>query len=294
MRVRARLASLENHIHLLQEEGRWRKKDFEEELDKAVKAQFEVFILQKFLQDMEEKNYSLLIECQKHAEASKLTEKLISELESENLEQQVEAELLLDEIETLRMGIFQVFKALEICPDNGCEYTRMISNKLWVENSVLQTLLGQLKLEGLEIESEKKILEQELKTMTTLLAIEQNEKHELLEMNRQLRSEVSKGYQQVSILEAEMESLCVKQGDLQRDYLELQEEYSKALEENRSLFKKISDLKEEKCMVEDENNVILLETLAFSYLSVIFKSYGTEKAVELNIVSGDLRNLQWG
>ncbi|KAL7237288.1 hypothetical protein ACSBR2_003556 [Camellia fascicularis] len=83
----ARLACLENHIQLLQEETRWRKKEFEEELDKAMNAQFEIFVSQKFVQDMEQKNYTLLMECQKHVEASKLTEKLVSELESENLEQ---------------------------------------------------------------------------------------------------------------------------------------------------------------------------------------------------------------
>uniref|UniRef100_A0A5B7BUD0 Putative centromere-associated protein E n=1 Tax=Davidia involucrata TaxID=16924 RepID=A0A5B7BUD0_DAVIN len=312
----ARLASLENHIHLMQEESRWKKKFFEEDLDKAVKTQFEIFILQKFIQDMEEKNYSLLIECQKHVEASKLTENLISELESENVEQQEEAGLLLDEIEKLRMGIYQVFKALETGPDNGCEnkieneqtfvhhilgniedmkYSLSQYNddkqQLWVENSVLLTLLAQLKLEGSEVLLQKKILDQEFKTMTAQLVMVQNEKHELLEMNRQLRLEVSKGDQQVNVLEAEMESLCMKQGDLQRAHLELQEEYCKALEENRCFLKKISDLKEEKCMVEEENNVILLETLALDYLSVIFKSFRTEKAVELTVLSEDLHNL---
>ena len=53
---------------------------------------------------MEEKNYSLLIECQKHTEASRMSEKLISELETENPEQRVEAEFLLDKIEKLRKG----------------------------------------------------------------------------------------------------------------------------------------------------------------------------------------------
>ncbi|XP_028074185.1 protein NETWORKED 1A-like [Camellia sinensis] len=168
----ARLACLENHIQLLQEETRWRKKEFEE-LDKAMNAQFEIFVSQKFIQDMEQKNCTLLMECQKHVEASKLTEKLVSELESENPEQQVEAELLLDEIEKLRMGIYhQVFKALEIGLDNElddeianeqifvhhvkeniedmkCSLSNYEGDKqqLLVENSVLLTLVGQLRLE---------------------------------------------------------------------------------------------------------------------------------------------------
>ncbi|XAR57273.1 hypothetical protein NMG60_11025349 [Bertholletia excelsa] len=212
----AQLASLENHVQLLQEETRWKKKDFEDELDKLVNAQFEIFILQKFIQDMEQKNYSLLIECQKHVEASKLTDKLISELESENLEQQVEVELLLDEIEKLRLGIYQVFKALEIGPDKDLDdkkvneqifVHRIMENidemkcsllsyeedkqQLLIENSVLLSLIGQLRLEGAETQSEKKTLDQEFKIMTEQLLVVQKEKQELREMNKLLKLQLA-------------------------------------------------------------------------------------------------------
>ncbi|KAF5936624.1 hypothetical protein HYC85_024130 [Camellia sinensis] len=312
----ARLPCLENHIQLLQEETRWRKKEFEE-LDKAMNAQFEIFVSQKFIQGMEQKNYTLLMECQKHVEASKLTEKLVSELESENPEQQVEVELLLDEIEKLRMGIYhQVFKALEIGLDNElddeianqqifvhhvkeniedmkCSLSNYEDDKqhLLVENSVLLTLVGQLRLEGVEFGSEKKILEQEFKAMTEQLVMVQNEKHRLLEINRQLKSEVKMGDQHANTVKAEMERLCMQQGDLQRAYLKLQGEYSQVLAENRSLLKTLLELKEEKCMAEEENNFILLETLALDNLSVIFKNFGTEKSVELKLLCEDMHNL---
>ncbi|GFY85040.1 kinase interacting (KIP1-like) family protein [Actinidia rufa] len=311
-----RLACLENHMQLLQEETRWRKKDFEEELDKAVNAQFEIFVLQKFVEDMEQKNYSLLIECQTHVEASKFTEKLISELESENLEQQVEAEILLDEIEKLRMGICQVFKALEVglnnvlddkianeqifvhhvienIEDMKCSLSSYDDDKqqLLIENSVLLALIGQLRLEGVEMESEKEFLEQECEIMTEKLVMVQNEKHGLLEMNMQLKSEVNMGDQLANTLEAEIEMLCIQQEDLHRAYLKLQDDYSQVLEENRSLLKNLSDLKEENRMVEDENDCVILEALALDNVSMIFKDYGTEKAVELSLLSEDLYNL---
>ncbi|CAL5416369.1 unnamed protein product [Camellia sinensis] len=245
---------------------------------------------------MEQKNYTLLIECQKHVEASKLTEKLVSELESENPKQLVEAELLLDEIEKLRMSIYhQVFKALEIGLDN--ELDDEIANEqifvlhvkkniedmkcslsnyeddmqqLLVENSVLLTLVGQLRLEGVEFGSEKKILEQEFKAMTEQLVMVQNEKHRLLEINRQLKSEAKMGDQHANMVK---------------------DEYSQVLAENRSLLKTLSELKEEKCMAEEENNFILLETLALDNLSVIFKNFGTEKSVELKLLCEDMHNL---
>ncbi|XP_012839474.1 PREDICTED: protein NETWORKED 1A-like [Erythranthe guttata] len=160
---KARLTGLENQINLLKEENTCKKKETEQEPDKALKAQFEISILHKFIKDMEEKNYSLIIECQKHVEASKLAEKLTSELEGESLEQQVESELLLDEIERLRLGIYQIFRGLGIAPeekvveneqtflhcilesieDTKCSLSEYEDEKqeLLVKNSVLLTLL---------------------------------------------------------------------------------------------------------------------------------------------------------
>ncbi|XP_012850152.1 PREDICTED: protein NETWORKED 1A-like [Erythranthe guttata] len=151
---KARLTGLENQINLLKEENTCKKKETEQELDKALKAQFEISILHKFIKDMEEKNYTLIIECQKHVEASKLAEKLTSELEGESLEQQVESELLLDEIERLRLGIAPEEKVveneqtflhciLESIEDTKCSLSEYEDEKqeLLVKNSVLLTLL---------------------------------------------------------------------------------------------------------------------------------------------------------
>ncbi|GMP77145.1 hypothetical protein CsSME_00033518 [Camellia sinensis var. sinensis] len=44
-------------------------------------------------------------------------------------------------------------------------------------------------------------------------------------------------------------------------------------------------------MAEEENNFILLETLALDNLSVIFKNFGTEKFVELKLLCEDVHNL---
>ncbi|CBI26294.3 unnamed protein product, partial [Vitis vinifera] len=140
-----------------------------------------ILVLQKFIQDMEEKNYSLLIECQKHIEASRLSEKLISELETENLEQQVEAEFLLDEIEKLRRGICQVFKALQINLDNVQE------EKIEQEQILLRHIIGNMedmKSSLLKSEDEKQQLEVENSVLLTVL--------QQLRMNRQLGLEVSK------------------------------------------------------------------------------------------------------
>ncbi|XP_022760177.1 protein NETWORKED 1A-like isoform X2 [Durio zibethinus] len=313
----SRLADIENHVHLLQEESGLRKKEFEEEMDKAVKAQVEIFILQKFIRDLEEKNLSLLIECQKHIEASKLSDKLIRELESENLEQQIEGEFLLDEIEKLRSGIFQVFRALQFDPVNGHQdaieldqipLSRILDNvedlksslsrnkeekqRLLVENSVLLTLIGQLKLEGIELESESQALEYEFEIMEKQSAMLQKEKQELLEMNQQLMLEVYDGKLEKEILNAELETQHVKLKSMQGACLQLQEENSKQLEENRSLFKKFLDLKEDMCTLEDENNIALQEAVALGSLSLVLETFSAEKAIEVKALAEDVSGLQ--
>ncbi|XP_060207788.1 protein NETWORKED 1A-like isoform X1 [Lycium barbarum] len=311
-----RLIYMENHIHHLQEESKWRKKEFEEELDKALKSQFEIFILQNFIQDMEEKNYSLLIECQKHIETSKLSDKLVSELENESVEQQVEAELLVDEIERLRMGIYQVFKALENDSDFVSKDTvekeqtflhyilgsiedlkcslRMYEfdkQQLLIENSTLLSLIAQLKSEGLELESMKKFVEEELNIVAERLVTVQKDNHGLLEMNKKLQSEMSSRSQLNAIHEAEVQTLCVKHGELQTAYLELQKKYSQVLHQNETLLTKISEIKEEKWILEQENDVFLLETMALGNFSTILKSYGSERTTELKSTYEDMRKL---
>jgi chromosome segregation ATPase len=303
----SRLADLESQVHQLHEESRSSKKEFEEELDKAVNAQVEIFILQKFIKDLEEKNLSLLIDCQKHVEASKFSDKLISELETENLEQQAEVEFLLDEIEKLRMGVRQVLRALQFDPVNEHEDGSLAcildnigdlksllllkqdeKQQLVVENLVLLTLLEQLRLDGVELETEKSIIEQEFKIMVEQHTMLEKSNHELLEMNRQLRLEVSKGEQQDEELKAQLETQHLNLASLQGSSVQLKEENLKALGENRSLLRKVLDLKEEMHVLEEENSSILQEAVTVSNLSSVFESFAAEKVEELESLSEDI------
>ncbi|KAG5219290.1 protein NETWORKED [Salix suchowensis] len=302
----SRLANLESQVRHLHEERRLSTKEFEE-LDKAVNAQVEIFILQKFIKDLEEKNLSLLIECQKHVEASKFSDKLISELETENLEQQVEVEFLLDEIEKLRMGVIQVLRTLQFDPVNEHEDGSLASildniddlkslllikedekQQLVVENLVLLTLLKQLRLDGVELETEKSIIEQEFKIMIEQHTMLEKSNHELLEMNRQLGLELSKGKLQEEELKAQLETQHLNLASLQGSYLQLKEENLKALGENRSLLQKVLDLKEEMHVLEEENGSILQEAVTVSNLSSVFESFAAEKVEGLESLSEDI------
>ena len=92
-----------------------------------------------------------------------------------------------------------------------------------VENSVLLTVLQQLRVDGAEVELENKTLDQELNITAQQLLVLQNKKHELLEMNRQLGLEVSKR-DHLEGVKCDVESLCKKLVDFQRANVELKEE----------------------------------------------------------------------
>lgn len=312
-----RMSSLESHVQMLQEEGMWRKKECEEELEKAPRAHFEIFILQKFIKEMEEKNHYLMNECHKHVEASKLADELISELENENLEQQVEMELLLHEIGRLRVGIYNVFKALETStgciPDVKIEneqfFLRRIfssieglncslvkyedyNQQLCLENSVLLTLLKEVKFDGNELERQKRYMEQEFKITEEKLGMVQNEKFKLLEMNKHLETELVKGNKESAMHEAKMESLSVKHVDLKKAYLKLEDAYSQLLEQNNSMIEKISKFEKKKWNMEQENDAALMEILDLLNLSTIFRSICHEKSRELTSFIAEVQNLQ--
>ncbi|KAK9282219.1 hypothetical protein L1049_005133 [Liquidambar formosana] len=311
-----RMAGLESQICRLQEEGQQRKKEFEEELDKALNAQFEIFILQKCVQDLEEKNFSLLIEFQKLLAASKLSEKLISELEHENLEQQVETKSLFDQINKMRMGMYQVSKVLDIIPDHECEdkvvqdethinhivgklddtknslfKTLEDNQQLILEKSVLFTLLGQLRLETASLETEKNTFEQELRIRCQQFFLLQSESHKLMGRNEELRQRVNEVVHKEEELMIEIENLHVNLLELQGAYQNLQKENSEVLEEKRSLSKEFLKLKEENHALQEENSVLFGETLSLSNLSLVFKNFFTEKSVELEELGENLRKL---
>ncbi|KAI3960324.1 hypothetical protein MKW98_017048 [Papaver atlanticum] len=246
------LGSLEDHIRILHEKHRLITKEFEEEQDKAMKSQFEIFIWQRCIRDIEEKNHSLWIECQKHLEASKSSEKLIVELEQKNLDQQLNVYSLSNEVGSLKMGIHQVLKLLKDDDDDDYE----CADKTKEHERFAQHVMKKFE----EMDSDLSKL--------------QDDKQQLL-------------FEKLVLIAVLQQVTC----DLQDSHLDLQNANSKLLEENRCLRKDFSNLKEEKCMLEEENSSLLEETIVLSSLCLVLKSFGTEKVAELKRLSEGLDSL---
>ncbi|XP_030947574.1 protein NETWORKED 1D [Quercus lobata] len=312
-----RLAAMELQICVLEEEGQCRKKEYEEEVDKAVSAQMEIFVLQKCVNDLKDKIFSLLIECQKLLEGSRLSEKLISELEHENLEQQVEVKSLFEQIKKLRMGLYQVLKTLGIDADwfedkinqdeavlshilcklqetqNSLSRSYDENQQLLIEKSVLVTLLGQLKVDEANLVTERDTLAREFMIRCEQSSLLQTEIQKLLEISEELRLKVMEGDQREKVLTTETENLSQQLLDLQRANQNLQEENCKVLEEKRSLNKEVLDLGDEKHNLEEAHWALFGETMSQCNLSLIFNNIVFEKFVELEELTKDLVKLRF-
>ncbi|KAK1588460.1 hypothetical protein Q3G72_023537 [Acer saccharum] len=313
---KTRLVGMESQIHYLQEEGLCRKKEYEEEIDKAVNAQIEVFILQKCVQDLEEKNFSLLLEHQMLLESSKMSKKHICKLENENFELQEETKSLSDQIKTLRVGLYQVLKTLEIDADHGCEdkleqdhgllndilrklklmhnslsKTLEENQQLVIENSVLATLLCQLKLKAENVATDKNTLQEEFKIQFEQLLVLQSESQKLMGINEELRMKVVEGDHKEEVLKTEMENLRGLLLELQGAHQSLEEQNCKVLNEKKSLMKKLLDLVEDKRILEEESGTIFAEMVSQSTLSHILKDIISEKSVEIIKLSENVEKL---
>ncbi|XVF71866.1 hypothetical protein PTKIN_Ptkin12aG0073800 [Pterospermum kingtungense] len=221
----------------------------------------------KCAQDLEAKNLSLLLECRKLFEASKLSEKLISELELGNSKKQMEIKSLFDQITLLRMGLYQMLRTLETdvvhSYDNMIKQDQSVLDSVFgrlqemqnsllksldenqqfaIENSVLIALLGQLKLEAENLATEKNLLCHELKVQSEQFSELQNQAEKLADMNEELRSKVIERGQKEEVLQTEIGSVHRQLLVLQREYLCSLEENCKVLDENRSLMKEVLDL----------------------------------------------------
>ncbi|GJS53473.1 protein NETWORKED 1A [Tanacetum coccineum] len=281
-----RLEDMENNIRCINEENKLKKEEVQDELDKAVIAQFENAILNKFIKEVEEKNQSLLVENEKHVSASKLADKLISDLETEILEQQVEEELLLVEVENLRYGIYQVFLSLEVgglkdgyetakisvdeIIDNIKDLKRSLlkerdeKQRLMVENNVISTLLQHLKSDFQESEVKVQALEKE-----TVKLCEELDERKNIEEN--LTSELQERENEFELWEAEATSFIF---DLQisntRDILleskvdELVGVCKSLQSENVSKDLVIEEMKKKEIVMESEIDGLKEQLLAYN------------------------------
>nr|VDD41402.1 unnamed protein product [Brassica oleracea] len=205
---------------------------YQEELDRAHDAHVEIIVLKKCLQEWLEKSSSLVAENQSLKQAAHLLEKLVSELEQENIGKQVQIDSSVDCIKVLRTGIYQVLMKLEIIPGFGFvdenkqdpkniheilsrldEMQAMLlkiqreNHQGTIENLVLVEFIRQLKSEAVGLATGKNILEKENESQRSQLLLLQDEIQKLICMNGELNTEVNQGVDREEVLKVEIEDL---------------------------------------------------------------------------------------
>ncbi|KAL2663953.1 hypothetical protein AAZV13_02G130300 [Glycine max] len=307
------LAEKELQILILQEDANCKKKEYEEELDRAIHAQLEIFILQKCIDDLEKKNLSLLVECQRLLEASKMSDKMISKLETENVQKQVDVNSLSEKIKILRIGLIQVLKTLDNNSghfgEDMLEEDQMLLNHIYgklqerqksfdtifngsqqmaIENSILITFLEQLKLKVENLVTQRDTLDEEFNIQSKQFLALQIEVQKILQKNQELELTISKGEERMEVMTIETDNLRKQLSDLEKSHNNLQEDSCKILEEKKSLTRRFLDLGEEKSNLEEEICVMIHEAIAQSNLSLIYENIIFEKLMELKELGEDL------
>ncbi|CDY10670.1 BnaA05g16920D [Brassica napus] len=139
------------------------------------------------------------------------------------------------------------------------------------------------------VELEKENAEKDLETMVHRYGMLKKDRLELLELNRQLKAELMDREQRELELRAELQTEHSKFESLHESYMALHQDYSNALCKNKTLDLKFSELKGEMRTLEEENDAILQEAVSLSNMSVVYQSFGSEKA---EAFAENLRSLQ--
>uniref|UniRef100_A0A7N0TM12 NAB domain-containing protein n=1 Tax=Kalanchoe fedtschenkoi TaxID=63787 RepID=A0A7N0TM12_KALFE len=316
-----RLSSLECQLLPLKEETRRAKNSYNEEVDKSIRADIETSILQNCLQELHETNLSLALDCLKFIGAAQTYEKRIAYTEQKNADQHVESKAMFDVLEKLRVVFFQLSKTLDMSTGIGPWWryedktvshqpqlnqilekaedikkalsTTLDENlQLVLEKSVLITLLRQLRLEAADLDMEKCILSQNLKSSAERLLKLLTEAPVILETNEGLKRTVEEGDNREKMLKNELEELKLNLLDAQWYCQTLQQDKNLLLEEKKSLMKELMDLKDANRALEEEIHDVLGDAESLNNIFLVFRNFFSEKSMELKELEESMHQLE--
>ncbi|KAH0455066.1 hypothetical protein IEQ34_016990 [Dendrobium chrysotoxum] len=317
----SQLITSSNQIKILKKQIQVSKQELEEEHYKIVKIEIDNIIMKQFFVELTKKNMFLSKECGKYMEKLKHAENFFFELKQEWTTQEKKLITLSDHNVKLLEGIHVMMKTYDtkkVCESydaKECEISndcydnilQIISNKIAELQAIVPvtkgeihhfqlekpsfTLLEQLALILVELRSQNKVLEQESVLRNHEIFNLQRKNHEVIEINKQLQKDINASKHREEMLNLGLERMCGKLLDLQEACGMSQSEISKLLKEKESLSKKLYDLREQNDALEDENDDILEEAIAQELLSLIFRSWITEKSSNMQWLISDVNYL---
>ncbi|KAG5116920.1 hypothetical protein JHK84_043033 [Glycine max] len=256
----------ENSRVLKLNEDELAEKEYEEELDRAIHAQLEIFILQKCIDDLEKKNLSFLVLKTPDNNSGHFGEDMLEE-------DQMLLNHIYGKLQERQKSFDTIF--------NG-------SQQMAIENSILITFLEQLKLKVENLVTQRNTLDDEFNIQSKQFLALQIEVQKILQKNQELELTISKVEDRMEVMTIETDNLQKQLSDLEKSHNNLQEDSCKILEEKKSLTRRFLDLGEEKSNLEEEICVKIHEAIAQSNLSLIYEDIIFEKLMELKELGEDL------
>lgn len=317
-----KMNSCEKQISSLQEKNQFMEEMLQQEQQENLSASISIAILENSLADEKDKKVVLFTECQKHAEANRSSNMLVSELMEESRNHEEERKTLLACIGKLRGAISQQMKVLSINKDllpadfaqdvvmlqtfsdvtlnilklkEECEDMNWL---MYTELSVLSTLLSQVGMELKDLHLQKLALEKEVENRIAESHSLQNKQHLVLEQNEQLSQELQKSNEREEVLKTEIVFIQEKLSYLRESYQTSQNEISNLTNKNEFTSKELQSLSKRCNSLEEENSDFLAECMMLEHLCLFFKGHNNEVASALvsltdemallNLVKGDL------
>ncbi|KAL5210727.1 hypothetical protein ABZP36_006350 [Zizania latifolia] len=298
----SRFNALQKQINKLLQEGRNTQEQLEEEQQNIVKAQIDVFIWKKCLEDMAEANSNLSAQLQMEREVcqvlakkmehlssndQKLTEWISSALKVLHLEDKYESldQMKLDRI--VHLILHEINCLLNTIADAQDEKQYEL-----VEKSLVVTLLEHFGQEVADLRSERNILKQEQEAKSEELLQLQRERQELVSISDEFWKEMENRNRKVDELRAEAKFLIGQLSELQESRRSLQSEIIKLIHENSLLSNELYDSREKNKGFEDDFSTLVSEVISKDILAVVFRSLHEERTLQLESLHSDFAQLQ--
>ncbi|TVU31106.1 hypothetical protein EJB05_22776 [Eragrostis curvula] len=317
-----KVSSCEEQISSLREENQCIKETLQQEQQTNLSASISIAILENILADEKDKKVVFLAELQKHVDANRAANMLISQLMDEARNHEEERKTLLVHNEKLRGAISQQMKALNICKDpvpadlaldevmlrtvsdetfnivKLKEESEDMNRLMYTELSVLSTFLSQVGVELRDLHLQKHALEKEVEHGAAESISLQNKHHLILEQNEQLTQEVQKSNEREEDLKNELMIIQEKLSCLRESYQTSQDEISNLTKKIEAMSKEFQSLSKRYNSLDEENCNSLAKCMMLEHLCLFFKGHNNEVASALvsltdemallSLVKGDL------
>ncbi|CAN6439678.1 unnamed protein product [Victoria cruziana] len=310
---RSQLDGMEIKINALQDENEQGKAKLEAKEDCIFRARIETTVIQCVMLDMCKTSQNIFLECQKYLEMLSNTSQLISEFKQRNLEQEMQLESIFDKHSLtvehnlkLKSGIEKLARLLHVDQDHsdpdkvGTEiFFQKLQNRveaintllattqtenahMFLESTIIATLLAQLGLELSDLFMMKKALDMEAAAQAEELMVLQSRTHELEKVSELLRQKVLSMEDKENVLEADIRLASRQLSESEELNRSLENQNRKLYEENISLTEGILYLKGRQSMLEEENIAVLHEAFSTGNLALIFECFNGEKEIEIH------------